>query len=83
MHALRCTGKHKIFFQNCTLSLFISFRLRYAPIHADGPHHESRRGERRVSALNDRCLLGCFLFPLSLSLSLSLLLFRCLYSDSL
>lgn len=29
---------------------------RYAPIHSDGPHHESRLGERRVAALNDRCL---------------------------
>lgn len=31
---------------------------RYAPIHSDGPHHESRLGERRVAALNDRCLLS-------------------------
>lgn len=31
---------------------------RYAPIHSDGPHRESRLGERRVAALNDRCLLS-------------------------
>lgn len=76
MHALRRTGKHKkkyiYFFLKLHPQPVCFFRLRYALIHAGGPHHESRRGERRVSALNDRCLLLLLLFsPPFPSLSLS------------